>query len=169
MNIADALLPEFDQETASTRKVLARCPDDKFGWKPHPKSFTMGALATHIVNLTGWTVDTIEKDSYDVAPPGAPPYKEEPVNTQKELLERFDKNVAAARAAIAKASNEHLMKPWSLLAGGQTLFTMPRVACLRGFVFNHTIHHRAQLGVYLRLNDIPVPAIYGPSADEQAM
>jgi uncharacterized damage-inducible protein DinB len=154
---------------ASTRKVLERCPEDKFGWKPHQKSCSMGALATHIVNMTGWTVDTIEKDSFDVQPPGAPPYKEEPVKSQKELLERFDKNVVSARAAIAGASDEHLMKPWSLLAGGQTLFTMPRIACLRGFVMNHTIHHRAQLGVYLRLNDIPVPAIYGPSADEQAM
>ncbi len=169
MNIADALLPEFDQESANTRKVLARCPEDKFGWKPHPKSFTMGALATHIVNMTGWTVDTIDKDSFDVAPPGAPPYKEDPVKTRKELLERFDKNVAAARTAIAGASNEHLMQPWSLLSGGQTIFSIPRVACLRSFVFNHTIHHRAQLGVYLRLNDVPVPAIYGPSADEQAM
>ena len=169
MPIHDALLPEFDQEMASTRKVLERCPEDKFGWKPHQKSFSMGSLATHIVNMTGWTVDTIDKDSFDVQPPGAPPYKEEPVKTQKDLLERFDKNVTSARAAIAGASDEHLMKPWSLLAGGQTLFTMPRIACLRGFVMNHTIHHRAQLGVYLRLNDIPVPAIYGPSADEQAM
>ena len=169
MPIHDALLPEFDQEMASTRKVLERCPEDKFGWKPHQKSFSMGSLATHIVNMTGWTVDTIDKDSFDVQPPGAPPYKEEPVKSQKELLERFDKNVTSARAAIAGASDEHLMKPWSLLAGGQTLFTMPRIACLRGFVMNHTIHHRAQLGVYLRLNDIPVPAIYGPSADEQAM
>lgn len=169
MPIHDALLPEFDQEMASTRKVLERCPEDKFGWKPHQKSFSMGSLATHIVNMTGWTVDTIDKDSFDVQPPGAPPYKEEPVKSQKELLERFDKNVTSARAAIAGASDEHLMKPWSLLAGGQTLFTMPRIACLRGFVMNHTIHHRAQLGVYLRLNDIPVPAIYGPSADEPGM
>ena len=169
MPVHDALLPEFDQEMASTRKVLERCPEDKFGWKPHQKSFSMGSLATHIVNMTGWTVDTIDKDSFDVQPPGAPPYKEEPVKSQKELLERFDKNVTSARAAIAGASDEHLMKPWSLLAGGQTLFTMPRIACLRGFVMNHTIHHRAQLGVYLRLNDIPVPAIYGPSADEPGM
>jgi uncharacterized damage-inducible protein DinB len=169
MRISEAILPEFDHETANTRKVLERCPEDKFGWKPHPKSFALGALATHIVNLTGWTVDTIGKDSFDVQPPGAPQYKEEPAKTRQELLERFDKNVASARAAIAGASDEHLMKPWSLLAGGQTIFTMPRIACLRGFVFNHTIHHRAQLGVYLRLNDVPVPAIYGPSADEQEM
>lgn len=169
MKISDALLPEFDQEMAGTRKTLERMPDGKLGWKPHPKSFAMGSLATHIVNMLGWTVDTISKDSFDISPPGAPPYKEEPITSNKELLERFDKNAAAARAAIAGASDETFMKSWSLLAGGKTLFTMPRVACIRGFVMNHTIHHRAQLTVYLRLNDIPVPSLYGPSADEGQM
>ena len=166
MMISDALLPEFDQEMAGTRKTLARCPEDKFDFTPHPKSWKMAALATHIVNMVGWTLDIIDKDSFDVAPPGAPPYKEEPVTTNQELLERFDKNVAAARAAIAGASDEHLMAPWALAQGGQTLFTMPRIGCLRSFIMNHTIHHRGQLCVYLRLNDIPVPALYGPSADE---
>ena len=166
MPISQALLPEFDQEMANTRKVLERCPEDKFGWKPHPKSFAMGALATHIVNMTGWTVDTIDKDSFDIAPPGAPPYKEEPIATSEELLARFDKNAVAARAAIAGASDEHFAQTWSLLNGGQTLFSMPRIACIRSFVMNHTIHHRAQLTVYLRLNDVPVPGVYGPSADE---
>jgi uncharacterized damage-inducible protein DinB len=165
--IRDALLPEFDHEMANTRKTLERCPEDKFGWKPHPKSFSMASLATHIANMTGWTVDTINKDSFDVAPVGAPPYKEEPAKTRQELLDKFDKNAAAARAALAGASDEDLMKTWSLLAGGQTLFSMPRIACIRSFVMNHTIHHRAQLTVYLRLNDVPVPALYGPSADEQ--
>jgi uncharacterized damage-inducible protein DinB len=169
MKITDSLLPEFDQEMANTRKTLERVPDDKLGWKCHPKSYSMGSVATHIANMTGWMTDTIAKDSFDIAPAGAPPYKEEPVKSQKELLERFDKNVASARAALAGASDEHLLKPWSLLATGQTLFTMPRIACIRGFVMNHTIHHRAQLGVYLRMNDIPVPAIYGPSADEGQM
>jgi uncharacterized damage-inducible protein DinB len=129
----------------------------------------MGALATHISNMIGWTTDTMAKDSFDISPPGAPPYKEEPAASSKDLLDKFDKNVASARAALAGASDEQFMKPWSLLAGGKTLFTMPRIACIRGFVLNHTIHHRAQLGVYLRLNDIPVPAIYGPSADEGQM
>ncbi|MGD0361146.1 MAG: DinB family protein [Bryobacteraceae bacterium] len=165
--IRDALLPEFDHEMASTRKVLERCPEDKYGWKPHPKSFSMGSLATHIANMTGWTVDVIEKDSFDFAPPGAPPYKEEPVASRQELLAAFDKQVAAARAALATASDEHLAKTWSLLGGGVTVFSMPRMVCIRSFVMNHTIHHRAQLTVYLRLNDVPVPAIYGPSADEQ--
>jgi uncharacterized damage-inducible protein DinB len=169
MKITDALLPEFDQEMANTRRTLERVPDDKLTWKPHPKSWTMGSLATHISNMTGWMTDTITKDSFDIAPAGAPPYKEEPVASQKELLERFDKNVTAARAALAGSSDEHLLQSWSLLATGKTLFTMPRIACIRSFVMNHVIHHRAQLGVYLRLNDIPVPAIYGPSADEGSM
>ncbi len=169
MPIKDALLPEYDQEMANTRKTLERVPEDKFAWKPHPKSFSMISLATHIANMTGWAVDTMTKDSFDIQPPGAPPYKEDPAASRKELLERFDKNAAAARAAIAAANDEAFMKPWSLLKTGQPIFTMPRMAILRSFVMNHVIHHRAQLGVYLRLNDIPVPAIYGPSADEGNM
>jgi uncharacterized damage-inducible protein DinB len=168
MKISDALLPEFDQEMAGVRKVLARCAEDKFSFRPHPKSFTMVSLATHIVNMVGWTNDVIEKDTFDVAPPGAPPYTEEPVKSSADLLERFDKAAAAARAALAGASDEQFLAPWSLLQGGQTLFSMPRVVCIRSFVMNHTIHHRAQLCLYLRLNDIPVPALYGPSADEMS-
>ncbi|HZT31935.1 MAG TPA: DinB family protein [Bryobacteraceae bacterium] len=169
MAIRDALLAEFDHEMATTRRVLERCPEAKFGWKPHPRSFDMASLATHIVNMVGWSVETIQKDSVDIAPPGQPPYKEEPVTSQKELLDRFDKNVAAARAAIAGAEDDQMVKEWSLLNGGQVAFTMPRVAVLRTFIMNHAIHHRAQLGVYLRLNDIPVPSSYGPSADESPM
>jgi uncharacterized damage-inducible protein DinB len=165
--IRDALLPEFDQEMANTRKTLERCPEDKYGWKPHPKSFSMGSLATHIANMTGWTTDVIEKDSFDIAPVGAPPYKEDPAASREELLAKFDESVTAARAALAGASDEHFAQTWSLLAGGQTLFSMPRIVCIRSFVMNHCIHHRAQLTVYLRLNDVPVPALYGPSADEQ--
>jgi uncharacterized damage-inducible protein DinB len=166
MTINEALLPEFDQEAAATRKHLERVPEDKFAWKPHPKCFTMAGLSKHIVNMLAWTTDTIGKDSFDIAPPGAPPYKEEPVKSRQELLERFDKSSSEARAAIAGASDEHLMKPWSLLSGGTVLFTMPRIACIRAYIMNHTIHHRAQLGMYLRLNDIPLPGTYGPSADE---
>ena len=166
MKISEALLPEFDQEMANTRKTLERVPDDKFGWKPHPKSFAMGPLATHIATMVGWASDVITKDNFDIAPPGAPPYNPPEAGSQKELLATFDKNVTAVRAALAGASDERLLAPWSLLKGGATLFTMPRVVCIRSFVMNHTIHHRAQLGVYLRLNDIAVPSIYGPSADE---
>jgi uncharacterized damage-inducible protein DinB len=166
MSIAASLLPEFDHEMAGTRKVLARCPDDKFAFTPHAKSWNMGSLATHIVNMLGWTIAVIANDSFDVAPVGAPPYREEPVKSNAELLERFDKNVAAARAALAAASDETLQAQWSLLQGGQKLFSKPRLTCLRSDILNHTIHHRAQLCVYLRMNDIPVPGLYGPSADE---
>jgi uncharacterized damage-inducible protein DinB len=168
MSISQSLLPEFDQEMANTRKTLERVPDDKFGWKPHPKSFAMGPLAQHIATMVGWMTDTIDKDSFDVAPPGAAPYQPPAINSQAELLATFDEGVAKARAALAGASDEHLMKPWALLNGGKPIMSMPRVVVIRSFVMNHTIHHRAQLGVYLRLNEIAVPSIYGPSADEGA-
>ncbi|HXU08092.1 MAG TPA: DinB family protein [Blastocatellia bacterium] len=168
MSISQSLLPEFDQEMANTRKTLERVPTDKFDWKPHQKSFAMGALATHLATLPSWAAITIEKDSIDIAPQGEPPPKAEPCNSTEELLARFDGHIATARAAIAGASDEDLLKPWTLIAGGKTIFTLPRIAALRSFVMNHNVHHRAQLGVYLRLNDIAVPSIYGPSADEGA-
>lgn len=167
--ISNALLPEFDQEMATTRKTLDRCPEDKYGWQPHPKSFNMIALATHIANIPMWGASTLTSDSFDIQPPGAPPYKEEPAKSRADLLEKFDQSAAAARAAIAAAKDEDFAKPWSLLSGGQPLFTMPRGAVFRSMILNHLIHHRAQLGVYLRLLDVPVPATYGPSADEQPM
>ena len=166
MPISDALLPEFDLEMANTRKTLERVPAEKFDWKPHSKSMTMGNLATHLSNLPTWTNYTIAQDSLDLAPGGVPLPGATPVTSTEELLETFDKNVATARAAIAGASDEDLFKTWALQRAGNTLMTLPKVAVLRGFVLNHNIHHRAQLGVYLRLNDIPVPSIYGPSADE---
>ncbi len=169
MKISDMLLPEFDQEMASTRKSLERIPEDKFGWKPHEKSMPLGRLAGHLAEMPGWAVMSIEKDSLDIAPPGVPPPQATVAKSRQEVLDLFDKNKNEARAAIAKASDDHLMKNWSLLRGGQTIMTMPRTAVLRGFVMNHMIHHRAQLGVYLRLNNIPVPSIYGPSADEGQM
>ncbi|MGH9751617.1 MAG: DinB family protein [Blastocatellia bacterium] len=169
MSIAQSLLPELDQEMAGTRKTLERIPEDKFEWRPHPKSFTMIALATHIANMVGWGRDVIKEDSFDVAPPGAEPYSEEPAESAASLLAIFDKNYAKFREALAGASDEAMMKDWSLLAGGQVLFTKPRIACLRADILNHIVHHRAQLGVYLRMNDAPVPALYGPSADEGGM
>ncbi|HYP53127.1 MAG TPA: DinB family protein, partial [Pyrinomonadaceae bacterium] len=138
-------------------------------WRPHEKSMTMGELASHLANLPSWAVLGTSSDSFDLRPVDAPPPRTPQAKTSAELLETFDKNMAAARAAIAGASDEHLMQPWSLLSGGKTVMTLPRVGVLRGFVMNHTIHHRAQLGVYLRLNDIAVPSIYGPSADEGSL
>jgi uncharacterized damage-inducible protein DinB len=168
MPIADTLLPEFDQEMANTRKTLERCPEDKFSWKPHPKSFSLGMLATHLATMPEWGVDTIKKDSLDIAPPDAPPFKMEEITSQKELVAQFDKHAGAMRTALAGASDEHLLTPWTLLAAGQPIFTMPRIAVIKGMIINHSIHHRGQLTVYLRLNEVPVPALYGPSADEQA-
>jgi uncharacterized damage-inducible protein DinB len=169
MSISASLLPEFDQEMANTRKALERIPDDKFDWKPHEKSWAMGGLATHLANLPIWTVFTINQDSLDLAPPSGESFTVEPKNSRQELLEDFDKNAAAARDAIAGASDEEMLKPWTLLKGGVTLMTLPKIAVLRSFVMNHIIHHRGQFTVYLRLNDVPVPSIYGPSADEGAM
>jgi uncharacterized damage-inducible protein DinB len=166
MSLSESLLPEFDREVASTRKTLERVPDDKWDWKPHEKSTAMGGLATHLTNITLWAIYTIEHDAIDLAPGGKPLPGAELVKTQAELLTLFDTNAAKARTAIAGASDADLSKPWTLKANDKTIFTMPRIAVLRSFIMNHTIHHRAQLGVYLRLNDLPVPAIYGPSADE---
>jgi len=165
MGLAEALLPEFDLEMANTRKTLERIPDDKFTWKPHEKSFAMGALASHIANLPGWANVTIDQDEFDMAP-GGNAIKLPAYETREDVLVNFDKNVGDARAKLATASDETLFGTWSLASDGHKLFSMPRVAVLRSFVMNHIIHHRAQLGVYLRLNDIPVPSIYGPSADE---
>ena len=169
MAISQALLPEFDHEMSNTRKTLERIPENDFAWKPHPKSMTLGRLAGHVAEIPGWAALTIAQDSFDVAPAGEPRPQGTVAQSRQHVLNLFDKNVADARAAIAGATDEQLMKPWSLLGGGRTIFTMPRIAVLRSMVMNHTIHHRAQLGVYLRLNNIPVPSIYGPSADEGQM
>jgi uncharacterized damage-inducible protein DinB len=166
MGINAALLPEFDNEMANTRKTLERVPEGKSDWKPHEKSMAMGGLASHLSNIPTWAVYTIAQDSLDLAPGGNPLPPQKLAESQAELLSTFDENVAKARAAIAGASDEELFKSWSLLTNGTTILTMPKIAVLRNFVMNHLIHHRAQLGVYLRLNDIPVPSIYGPSADE---
>ena len=164
MPIAASLLPEFDEEMKKTRKALERVPDDpgKFEWTPHTKSMPFFRLAGHVATIPEWTVYTLQRDVLDLATDG----KQQKPTSKKELLEIFDKHVAAARAELEKASDEHLTKPWTLKMGEQTFFTMPRNAVLRNMVMNHIIHHRSQLCVYLRLNDIPVPALYGPSADE---
>ncbi|HEY9139842.1 MAG TPA: DinB family protein [Bryobacteraceae bacterium] len=167
MLIRDALLPEFDQEMATTRRLLERIPDDKFSFKPHPKSMDMASLATHLSEMTNWTTETIGKDSIDLA--SFDPSTRKIAASRAELLKMFDTSVANARAALATVEDAQLMQPWSLKSGEKVFFTMPKVAVLRTFVFNHCVHHRGQLSVYLRLNDIPVPAIYGPSADEPGM
>jgi uncharacterized damage-inducible protein DinB len=166
MAIRDMILPEFDNEVATTRKTLERVPEGKPDWKPHEKSMPLGRLAAHVAEIPGWAHETIDLDSLDIHPPGAAPPQPNVMTSRKQLLALFDASVAKGRAAIAGASDEAFAKPWTLLAGGHAVFTLPRIAVLRSYVLSHLIHHRAQLGVYLRLNNIPVPAIYGPSADE---
>jgi uncharacterized damage-inducible protein DinB len=166
MGLSQSLLPEFDYEMTTTRKMLERVPDEKLGWKPHERSMAMGGLATHVANIPTWAVNAIAQDSLDLAPGGVPVPPMEPAKSQAELLKTFDDNITRAREAIAGASDEALFSRWSLLYGGKNIMTLPRIAVLRSFVMSHLIHHRGQLSVYLRLNDIPVPSIYGPSADE---
>jgi uncharacterized damage-inducible protein DinB len=168
MSLRDALVPEFDREAAATRRTLERIPERMFGWKPHEKSTTMGSLGIHLARVPSWTVPTLRLESFDLAPPGGAPPPPTP-STTAEILALFDGHVADAREAIRSTDDAAMMKPWTLLTGGKAVFTMPRVVVLRSFIMNHMVHHRAQLGVYLRLNNIPVPAIYGPSADEQGM
>lgn len=167
MSIAQSILPEFDHEMANTRKALERIPDDKLAWKAHPKSNTIGWVSGHLAEIPGWVEGTLKQDDWDINPVGGEPYQSPKPTSRKEVLDIFDKNVVAARKAIETTSDEAFMKEWSLLSAGKPLFTMPRIGVIRGFVLNHTIHHRAILCVYLRLNDIPVPALYGPSGDEE--
>jgi len=169
MPLSDALLPEFDNEMAITRKCLERTPGDKLAWQPHQKSMSVGRLASHLAEIPSWGRITVEHESFDVAPPGGAPYQPRVFDSVEAILEVFDKNVSDARAAIAGVSDADLLKPWSLLQAGNTIFTMPRIGALRAFVFSHNVHHRGQFTVYLRLNEVPVPAIYGPSADEMGM
>ena len=163
--IATSLLPEFDLEMANTRKVLERVPEAAFTWKPHEKSFSMGELAGHVASIPGWMTSILVEDAFDVSPGGVPATFPQAASA-KEALAMFDEGLAGARAALVAVSDATFLKSWALLANGEPLFSMPRVAVVRSFVMNHLIHHRAQLCVYLRLKDVPVPALYGPSADE---
>jgi len=163
MSIAQGLLPEFDMETASTRRTLERLPEDKLNWTPDPKSMSLGRLAAHVAEMPGWAALTMNTNELDFAAGG---YVPAVATTREQVLKIADDNAKAARAAIAAASDEDFMKPWTLRQGDQVFFTMPKIAVIRGMVMNHTIHHRGQLTVYYRMNGVPVPALYGPSADE---
>lgn len=168
MTIAETILPEFDVEMAGTRKVLERIPDDKLDWKAHPKSNSIGWAACHLAEIVGWVEGTLTQDAWDINPKDGEPYTGIQLNSRQEILDQFDANVTAARQRIAETPDEEFAKSWSLLSAGEPLITMPKMGVIRTWVLNHTIHHRAHLCVYLRLNDIPVPALYGPSGDEQA-
>ena len=162
MPMVDALLPEFDHEMTITRTLLQRVPDDRLAWKPHEKSMSVGGLATHLSNLPWWGLITVTESEFDVASFG----RQDEAASRAQILETFDRNVASTRAALQGKSDPELMVPWALKRAGQTIFSMPKAAVWRSFVLSHVIHHRGQLSVYLRLLDVPVPSIYGPSADE---
>jgi uncharacterized damage-inducible protein DinB len=164
MRIAEAILPEFDREMATTRKMLERFPEDKVEWRPHETSMTMGRLAGHVAELAGWTLPTLTQDKLELDPNNYAPVV---IRSRAEALRQFDDTVKTARAAIAGANDETFMKPWTFVAGGKTVFTMPKIAVYRSFVMNHMVHHRGQLAAFYRIAGVPVPSLYGPSKDEQ--
>jgi uncharacterized damage-inducible protein DinB len=163
MRLIDPLLMEFDREASTTRKLLERLPDAKLSWAPHAKSFTLARLAKHLATLPGWIAGTLLADGFDLGtapPPGEPP------RATVEILKAFDENVGNAKAALAQLDDTRAMAAWTLSMNGKTLMQMPRIAFVRTILLNHSIHHRGQLSVYLRLLDVPVPPMYGPTADE---
>jgi uncharacterized damage-inducible protein DinB len=165
MTFAQMFLPEFDMEMANTRKMLERVPDGKFDFKPHEKSMTLGRLAAHTCEIPSYATATIRYEKVDFTGEEKPFSPE----TRKEILDAFDKYVVEAREMLSKVSEEDLLKTWTLTYKGNEIFSMPRTAVLRSMVMGHLIHHRSQLGVYLRLNNVEIPGMYGPSADEMKM
>jgi uncharacterized damage-inducible protein DinB len=167
MAIAESILPEFDHETATTRALLERVPDDKAEWKPHHKSMSLGQLSMHIANLPRWAFYTLERTEFDTNPPDGVRATSPAYESASKLLQVYDANVAATRALLARTTDGEFMVQWTLKNGGKSMFSMPRIAVFRSFVLNHAVHHRGQLSVYLRLLDVPIPSIYGPTADTQ--
>jgi uncharacterized damage-inducible protein DinB len=161
MSIGSSMLPEFDQEMATTRRLLERVPTDKGEWRPHPKSFPLGHLAQLVAGMPGWITITIDRPDLDITAGAG--YSFQPT---EELLAQFDKNVARARESLAAVRDESFAEPWSLRMGERVLSTLPRGVVVRTHI-NHLVHHRGQLTVYLRLLDVPIPSIYGPTADER--
>ena len=165
-NIASSLIAEMEMEASVARKCLERVPEEKFDWKPHEKSMTFRQLAVHVAEMFGWTPATLQQEELDFAKIDYKPY--EPATTA-DLVEYLDKNVAEAIVVLKNTPDEDFLVNWTMRNGETVYFTMPRAAVMRSVVMNHIIHHRGQLSVYLRLNDIAVPSIYGPSADEGTM
>ena len=168
MRIGQTLLPEFDAEMANTRRALAQVPHDRFEWKIHHKSNSLGWVANHLADIPSWVDMSINQDAFDIEPVAGKPYATPTDDTTQQVLERFDRNVAQARTLLEAVSDEHLLESWKLLRQGQELMSMPRLAVVRMWVLNHSIHHRGCLCVYLRVNDIPVPGMYGPSGDDSS-
>lgn len=160
------MLGEFDHEMASTRATLARLPESKVDYKPDPKSMSLGQLAGHIVEMVGWATMVLTTPGLDMNPGDHKPFIPK---SQAEALAALDQNVKTLRATLAGTSDADMMHVWTLKIGGQEIFSLPRAAAMRTMIMNHIIHHRAQLTVYYRLNGVPVPALYGPSADESSM
>jgi uncharacterized damage-inducible protein DinB len=167
MRISDLLLPEYDNEITITRKVLERVPDDKAEWKPHPKSFMMAHLAQLVAMLPEWVVKTMEQTELDIAPKDKPRGSGYTIEKTATLLAQFDRNAKAGRASLEKAKDPDFQVPWTLKAAGNPVLTQPRYMIVRQMVLNHLVHHRAQLGLYLRMVDQKVPQMYGPTADEK--
>jgi uncharacterized damage-inducible protein DinB len=161
MSIADSLLMEFDQEAQTTKRVLERIPDEKLAWKPHPKAFSLGQLALHIASGPGQIVAAASQDTAE-----APNFAQPEAKSRQEVLETFSKSMASARTGLKNMDDARLMSEWTLTRNGKTLMAVPRIAFLRSILMNHTYHHRGQLSIYLRMLEVPVPSIYGPSADE---
>jgi uncharacterized damage-inducible protein DinB len=167
MELKDFFLEQLEREAASTRKVLERVPEGRNDWKPHERSMPLGNLAAMVAAMPGWAGLMIERDELDLDDPSSAELKTRPVATRAELLKSLDAGVAKARKALELASEEHLKKHWSFKYGGHVLNDEPRYVVLSDSLFGHLAHHRGQLTVYLRLNEASVPALYGPSADEQ--
>lgn len=165
MSVVQTLLPEFDHEMANTRRLLEVVPAADAEWRPHAKSFSLGELAAHIATLPMWGRVTLQQPELDLGSPANASLDRVRFATAAELLEQFDRHVREAREALASTSDAAMGETWTLKNGGTTVFALPRAAVLRGFVLSHMIHHRGQLSVYLRLRDVPLPALYGPTAD----
>jgi len=163
MHLNEPILMELAHEMANTRKTLERVDEAKFGWKPHAKSMTYGRLASHLAEIPGWLTAIVTMDVLDMQSSQAP----FDAKSSQELLKTFDEGLAQATAALKTATNEQLMGDWEMTMDGNPFIKLPRMVVIRTWVLSHSIHHRGQLSVYLRLNDAPVPALYGPSADEQ--
>jgi uncharacterized damage-inducible protein DinB len=166
MSLSELLLPEFDQEMANTRKVLERVPEEKMEWRPHEKSMTLGRLAGHVAELAAWGTSVLTQESIDLTERSKRGEHGFAAQSSEELLRRFDISAAEAREALIKAGDPYLNQNWCLYLEGKAIMSMPRFQAIRISFLNHLIHHRGQLEVYLRLNNVPLPSLYGPSADE---
>jgi uncharacterized damage-inducible protein DinB len=163
MTLAEVFIAEFQQEAQGTRRLLERLPEDKLSFKPHAKSMSLGGLATHIAHIPEWTATIVNDSIFDV---GLVDARTPERKSRQEILDYFEKNTKGFGELLNSRSDEHLLQSWTLKNKGAQVLTLPRVACLRTFILSHIIHHRGQLTVYLRMNDVPLPSLYGPSADE---